>query len=353
MDNDFLLVNDTDLAEMRKQFLDMQKQLKIHGYYMNNTKMMNYITTHNVRYNEYIPISNTAYGDGEDTRVCLKTVTGMPGPQISMFDRTVMDAIYTLLRNGYPFASVQTITKVVYGSLEKKAKDSQKKAVKESLERLQQICVCLDCENELTRRGVIHDQGFDEETGEEFRIAFGKQLMYNDATDVISVNGRKVTVYFLNRNVLYLYAEKVHQIISIPWELRDVSHFPEEYVPDSDGKCVGILIKQVDKDTIVIRDYLIRRIEVMKNADNNMSVRKISYEWYDKNAEERKGMFSELGYERENYSNWRKKRNLLNGRVQALFKYYAAIGYIDSAEQTGKKNRKDGHTRVAGWDIEL
>lgn len=332
--------NQKEISKIREQLVKTPKQLRVHLYYMNNTKAFAMLFDGSLVPNKWEVVKGTDFG-GKATEIRIRKVGGGDDiPKLEAIDRVVMDAIYTLIRNGYTCVSHQSIAKVVYGTLEKRMHDTQIKLIAESISRLQQIAVDIRCDNELEARGVKI------ECPEGVDMKFFSSLLNEFGGTYMAANGKEVTAIYLNKNFLYLYAEACGQIISVPWEIRDVSNANSV----NEAK---VVIKRVDTDMILIRDYLIRRIEIMKHPNTMTCGNVISYNWYDKNTGKDKGMFPELGYGSEAYTSWRNKKFKLDSIIEALMVYFATIQYIDTAYRKKDDKRLFRNSPITGWYIFL
>ena len=118
--------------------------------------------------------------------------------------------------------------------------------------------------------------------------------------------------------------------------------------------CYPVKLLEVEKfntkETILIKRYLLVRIETMKNARNNVSAKKIIYDRIDKKIGERSRMFAYLGYSEENYSNWRKKRGTIHNTVCAIVDSFIENAYILNYRIIKGENRRSRNHSLDGFE---
>ena len=285
------------------------KPLKIKNIYINNSLVCREICKlKNIARGSRSLEVKTMPRNGEDGIVCVEVEyrtadVGESEPvSITMWDKAVMDAVYTLVKNGYVVATSQMIARVMNGSTEQHICRQKVEKVENSLNKLGRLFVRIDASNEFYTRDV-----------EMGGVLEGYLFNYQKVEITKPVNREKVDAWFLSPTVLYLYASAIKQIINAPFEYRQTQD----------------VLKNRD-DVIIVRDYLICRIENMKNSKNRMRSNYISYEWYDKENERVAGMFADLGIYPKDYSNWKKKKGKIDTVVEALLEEFKAKGIIDN-----------------------
>lgn len=238
--------------------------------------------------------------------------------EINSFDMNVLDAVSTIYQHGYATITAEMVARVLTGNHNsKKISPARVTEIRESLDKLTNIRVTIDYLKEANRRS---GKKFDEFKVESYLFPADK------VTARFKANGKTIEAYHLLRTpALFEYAKEIGQIISYPVYLLN----SREKMSDSD-------------DTVLIKRYLIKRIEQMKNKKNNIMNHKISYQWVDNNTGKIKGMYQELGYSSEKYSNWRKKRSSIHGIVKNHLDYLIEVNYIKGYIEIKEKNTING-----------
>ena len=291
--------------------------------YLNNSKVANFISANSDLYSTEMKL-NTIPQKQVSVSVSLfadEKIT-FSNPNITQYDRAVMDAVYTLVQNGETTFTPETIVRIMSGNMQQDASPQKVEAVKTSIRKLSVIRIRIDCTDELkVRRKIAKDQ----------KAKLESYLLPVESIEVISANHITMTGFRLLRiPALYEYAEKVGQIIDVPLSLLDTS----KDLFDTD-------------EVVVMKRYLIRRIEMMKNGKNRVSSRRIRYEWYDSKKKSQKGILPELSYHSSDFSNWREKKRKLHKMITSILKAFVKKGYIN-----GFSVFKEGKS-IGGYDIEL
>ncbi|MDO5147658.1 MAG: hypothetical protein Q4D60_11730 [Eubacteriales bacterium] len=305
--------------------MDEIKLPDIQNEYLNNSKVANYISTNQGLIDQdiclelaTIPKKNiyvlvNLYSDEKLT---------LSNPNISPYDMAVMDAAFTLLSNGATAFTPEMIVRTMSGNMEQKVTPQKIGAVTRSLNKLKFIRIRIDCTDEMIARKKI-------KKGQTSSME--SYLMPLDEVEVKLGNQKIMKGYsFSKYPVLYTYAINIGQIISVPRTLLET----KGALSDTD-------------EAVVLKRYLIKRIEVMKNDKNNSRSRRITYEWYDKKDDKKKGMFHSLGYKPEEFSNWKKKKSNIHNDVKSILAVFVKEKYIKAFSEV-----KEGKS-INGIDITL
>lgn len=179
---------------------------------------------------------------------CKKTELYTECEKITQYDRIVNNAVSTIYEAGNNIFTPQMVYRAING-LTKNEKVSLQAVteVTNSLDKLSKIRCKIDWTNEAKARGINIQSGTIEEN-----ILETKKI-------IVTVAGRTIEAYkLLDKPILYFYAQKTKQVITVPVTLLQTKQF----------------IKNT-KDVIIIREYLIRRIEILKK--NKKQSNKILY----------------------------------------------------------------------------
>lgn len=178
------------------------------------------------------------------------------------YDRNVADAVTSIFEYGDSshIVTAATVYRAMVHATETETPSPQQiGAVTKSLDKMRFVRVRIDCTEELKRRNVSLNGA---------QITNGKVDTYllNLKKMEVSAGGQKVTAYkIMDTPILYDYARLVRQVLTIPAELLDIR--------DTTGAKVANTERR-----IVIKGYLLRRIEVMKGKTGKNQSRRILYQ---------------------------------------------------------------------------
>lgn len=218
---------------------------------------------------------------------------------ITLYDLAVMDAVYTLYCNGCAAFTPEMVARVMSGDLKAYIKSQKAGSITRSLRKLAFIRITLDCTEEYKARGIkIRADG---------SALFTDYLLPMSEIQLKAVNGDTYLDGFSVKEVpiLYDYAKRIGKIASVPTSLLDIPG-----VSDTDD---GILVKR----------YLIQRIEELKRARNKSELKEIIY--YD--SETKQGALSDLWYDEE-FKNVRDKKAKLHKLVIKALESFISEKYI-------------------------
>ena len=219
---------------------------KVKKEYMNNSKVANFISSNTElldktiqlktipKKNVFVTVDLTA-----DEKVSLTN------QDITPYDMAVMDSVYTLLANEVTSFSPEMVVRIMSGNFEQKITQHKLDEVNNSMRKLSMIRISIDCTDELVTRKKIKKGS---------RVALTSYLMPVREIKVDSGNNQATMngYQLIEKPVLYIYAESVKQIVSVPTSLLEVNGY------DTD-------------DMMIIKRALIKRIEMIKNDKNNIS----------------------------------------------------------------------------------
>ena len=185
------------------------------------------------------------------------------------------------------------------GDLKAYIKPQKAGAITRSLRKLAFIRITLDCTEEYKARGIKIRAGGS--------ALFTDYLLPMSEIQLKAVNGDTYLDGFSVKEVpiLYDYAKRIGKIASVPTSLLDIPG-----VSDTDD---GILVKR----------YLIQRIEELKRARNKSELKEIIY--YD--SETKQGALSDLWYDEE-FKNVRDKKAKLHKLVIKALESFISEKYI-------------------------
>lgn len=302
------------------QAVDLKKITK---EYMNNTKVFNKVIGQFHGAEIHKPYCISALKDKKIITAVIIVYEDevKTSKSITAFDIAVMDAVYTLTVYGYWKFTPIDVARVMSGEFSQHFKFSPQKigAITKSLQKLRRVDVEIDCTAEFASRKKI---------GPGVQMRRRSYLLPLEETQITLNNHHKANGFeLIKMPVLYEYATEISQMISFSVTLLET-----DMARESD-------------DVMIIKRYLIKRIEQMKH--NPALSRKIIYD-YEKDGA-RRGMFEDLGFAPDNYKNrkkWRTKKSKINSTVADILNKFQQQRYI-----TGFELIKGGNNEIRGIEI--
>lgn len=292
--------------------------------YSNISKVAKYITTKSGIVDAKEPLKLiTMPAKNASVTIALKSDTDIQlSKNITQYDATVMDAVYSLYLNGCGRFSPEMVARMITGNLKGRISPQKIGSVTRSLNKLRHIDITIDLTDEYIKRGGHVEEGervtktsyllplevyhaVIPDNGKTIRTKKGiKCKMEDGAEETIDI----IAGYeFIKRPALYSYAEQTGEIEQFPTALLAA---PE--------------ITDTDENT-TLKWYLIRRIGALKKAKNKSICKDIIY--YDQ--ENQQGAFSDLWYDPELYSNWKSKKSKIHATIIKILDGYKKEKYID------------------------
>ena len=231
------------------------------------------------------------------------------------YDRSVADAVTSLYLYGdhdHVITAAGVYRAMVHATEGETPSPQQIGAVTKSLDKMRFVRVQIDCSEELKSRRLSLDGA---------RITGGKVDTYLLALEKLDVKagGRTVSAYkILQTPVLYDYAHMTKQVLTLPAALLEIRDSDGARIPNTEQR-------------IVIRDYLLRRIAVMKGRTGKKQSHNIVYDT----------LFAEIGEADPN----KKKRQHIREYVEACLDSWTRAKFI-----RGYNTVKSGRT-IAGVEI--
>ena len=162
--------------------------------------------------------------------------------RLTRFDLVVMDAAYTIMKHGNSTFTPEMIANTIAGKPVKFDKNTSKKLdeITKTIEKLASIRVRIDGTDVMRAKRKINDK--------ELFVITSNLLPVNGYYYLSKIKGEsRVAFKFLSKPVLYEYAEALGRVISVPSKLLTIEGVRE------------------DNDFYVIKQELIKEIEIMKN----------------------------------------------------------------------------------------
>lgn len=303
--------------------------LNFNKQYMNNTKISRILSTKPILLDETYAQLRIEINDKIINLVDVwrdENIT-LSRDDITPFDLAVMDAAYTIMCSGKMILTAEWIAKVLSGNPKQKITKKKIEAIRQSIDKLRYIHIQIDCSNEFNYRKDTKNKISD--------FKYESYLLPLDKiTAVYQSNGKEIIAYpVLSKPALYRYAETIHQIVDVPADLLDTH---KEY-RDTD-------------EAILIKRYVIKRVaQIVSN--NKLNSNKISFLWYDREENEERGLFPELGYIPDNTRSWRNKKQKINKIVKMTLKSLKDKGAIKSFEEYRENDTKNPAFPIMGYKI--
>ena len=289
--------------------------------YTNISRIAQYISTNSGLVDAEEPFQLvTMPSKNASVSIALKADEGISlSKNITQYDATVMDAVYSLYINGCSCFSPEMIARMVSGDLKKRVSAQKIGAVTKSIKKLRHIDITIDLTDEYRKTG--------RQIEDDVKIKRKSYLLpLDEFSAVVPDNGKivknRIASYkedgediefeiaagysFSSKPVLYTYAEQHGEIEQFPTRLLAAPKLTD-----------------TDENT-AIKWYLIRRIGALKRAKNKSALKDIIY--YDE--EDRQGAFSDLWYNKDEYSNWRDKRLKIHKAIVKILDAYKEENYI-------------------------
>ena len=222
--------------------------------YLNNSKIANYISSNNNLLDKTLQLT-TIPKKNIFVTVDLTTDENLSvtNQNITQYDMAVMDSVYTLLVNGTSSFTPEMIVRIMSGNFEQDVTPQKAGSVTKSLNKLSLIRISIDCTDELRMRKQIGNNKTAQLTSYLMPI---REITIRSANHQTEMKGFQL----IEKPVLYTYAENIKQIMSVPTALLEAKN----------------KISNTD-DVIII-----------------------------------KGFLQTLGFNKNNYSNWKKKKSRLH-----------------------------------------
>lgn len=239
-------------------------------------------------------------------------------PEFTYFDFVVSDALYSIKRSreetpfSEPTFTLGEVVRLISGNSDKTVTETKKTAVRKSIGKLSRTFIEIDYTNEAKSRRLPLDQnGFAKIQGQLVRL---RPTTRDDAFT------------FAGNMLLYEYAEAVNQMICYPTFLisKDIGNSTIE--------------------SISIKHFLIKRLELIRNPNNSFQSHEISLHYLNhKDGQKESGLMPEIGicYNHYSVSSWNKKKHTVcetvTRQLDELKKEQYIFGYAIEGERAPEK----------------
>lgn len=306
---------------------------KVETEYTNISKIAHYITTTSGLVDAEKPFTLVTMPSKNATvTIALKADKGIKlSKNITQYDFDIMDAVYSLFINGCSVFSPEMVARMISGKLNGRVSAQKIGSVTRSINKLRHVDITIDLTDEYIKSGKKLPEGVDALTRTSYLLPLeiynavipdnGKTLKTRktilDDEEINVIAGYE----FVKKPVLYTYAE----------QRGDIEDFPMALLSDP-------TISDTDENT-AIKWYIVRRIAALRKAKNKTNELK-DVIYYD--TEEQQGAFSDLWYNPDEYSNWRKKKAKIHEAIVAELEVCLREKFIKSYEVIKKGTSIEG-----------
>ena len=238
-----------------------------------------------------------------------KTLALDGGGSLTNFDKAILNGVSSLLIAGTIYFTIPMLYRAMIGSENPSMREEAVQTIRERLEFMRHSTITLDCTEEAAANFIKEGQNLQS-------LTFSQYLLPMNRMNAV-LNGREVEAYFLiDTPPLFQYASNKRQISLVDMDLLNV-HFAE------DSPLAGASLNNTPA-IIVLKNYLLTRIEGMKNPNNRLQSRKILFT----------SIYEELGEP----SPIKQRRQRLRNYTEIYLEYLTQQNYISgySFTRTGR-----------------
>ena len=261
--------------------------------------------------------------DESDSKVKL---TGRQ--RFTEYDRNVYNAVSSLYVYGDEshLMTPAMIYRMMTGMSEaEKPTAAQIESVTRSIDKMRFIRAQIDCTEEWRANGVTL-------FGEQIKNGKADTYLLAASNRDINTGGHAVMAYWIMElPILYEYASSVKQVLTVPAATVNIK------ILDGNGKITTRTLPNTER-RILIKGYLIRRIEGMKGR-NNLNSRNIALYDYKKKGEPHQGLYSTVGTPNPT----RTEANRIRDDAEKMLDFWKAIKYIHDYKTITTGNKITGY----------
>ena len=319
--------NETSKPKANNKALDNQMKTKYKDSYINNTMIANEIRKGEYTVNEYKECKVFGKGNEITTRYKIDS-------ELTCFDCDVADAVYSIYRRNISKRDQSFTVKDALRELSGKCdqeptfKDgSNGDIIFKSLKKLSKAAITIECPAEAEKRN-------EETNGKNMKSLYEGNFLNIELSNENNGKAARITFKKENRMPLFDYAEPTQQVIRFPNELLNTKNAFSNTIQN-----------------IMIKRYLIRRLEIIKKENNGYYGKSIRYITNSNGC-----LFRELSISRDNYGSdeaWNKVKRDTHFVIKIIMKRLKEIGYLTDFEETDDKNGIDITGKIIKDPFEL
>lgn len=247
------------------------------------------------------------------------------------FDTLVYNAIATYAEHfgADKLITLENIYRIMVGDSGSATPSKQQvEKIKQSIDKMRVYTIKIDCTDEVTayKKSHLAEECDQLRENKEGKFFFDTYLLACEWISAVSNRNEITALHLLRKPVMLEYSKISGQILNIPSYLLDTKH-----------------IQQNTERNLILKDYLLRRIEGMK-GNNNLNQNIISLHSYQKNGKYKQGLYEQV-MQQDEIS--RKDSEILRKAAVKYLDYWKECNYIKDY-QFEKKGRA-----VSGIRIEL
>ena len=235
----------------------------------------------------------------------------------------VLDSIYTLRKNGFNTVTISDIARTLSGNLKLKATHKLLNIIRNSILKMQNIYIHINCEKEMYNRKDTRTK--------EIKYYAGKLLNIDEEIVKSPANGKKIImIHLLADSPLYQYANQIHQI----------AVYPNEYLMTE---------KNNNVNSISIKRYVIIRI-IQIISQNKLKNNRLSLYW--QYGEKKGGLYNTLNYHPDGSEKWRTKtKPMIMKNIKATLDKMKKLGVIQEYVPYRASGDNSAKSAVLGFEI--
>lgn len=238
-----------------------------------------------------------------------KTIALDNGGSLTSFDKAILNGVSSLLIAGTIYFTIPMLYRAMIGSENPSMREEAVQTIRDRLEFMRHATITLDCTEEAAAHFIKDGQNLQSLTVSQYLLPMNRMNAV--------LNGREVEAYFLiDTPPLFQYASSKRQISLVDMDLLNI-HF------EADSPLAGASLNNTPA-IIVLKNYLLTRIEGMKNPNNRLQSRKILFS----------SIYEELGEP----SPIKQRRQRLRNYTEIYLEYLTQQNYISgySFTRTGR-----------------
>ena len=238
-----------------------------------------------------------------------KTVVLDDGGYLTNFDKAILNGVSSLLIAGTIYFTIPMLYHAMSGNANPSMREEAVQTLRDRLEFMRRSTITLDYTEEAAAHFLKDEQNLQS-------LTLSRYLLPMNRMNAV-LNGREVEAYFLiDTPPLFQYASSKRQISLVDMDLLNV-HFA------ADSPLAGTSLNNTPA-IIVLKNYLLTRIEGMKNQNNRLQSRKILFS----------SIYEELGEQ----SPIKQRRQRLRNYTEIYLEYLTQQNYISgySFTRTGR-----------------
>jgi len=221
------------------------------------------------------------------------------GGSLTSFDKAILNGVSSLLIAGTIYFTIPMLYRAMIGSENPSMREEAVRTIRDRLEFMRHATITLDCTEEAAAHFIKEGQNLQSLTVSQYLLPMNRMNAV--------LNGREVEAYFLiDTPPLFQYASSKRQISLVDMDLLNV-HF------EADSPMAGASLNNTPA-SIVLKNYLLTRIEGMKNPNNRLQSRKILFS----------SIYEELGEP----SPIKQRRQRLRNYTEIYLEYLTQQNYI-------------------------